>query len=34
MAGALIGVIATWVADTPDTPAQQTALAFGRLFRS
>ncbi|AZM55577.1 TetR family transcriptional regulator [Streptomyces sp. WAC 01529] len=34
LAGALIGVIATWVDDDAPAPAEETALAFWRLFRN
>lgn len=33
LAGALISVLATWVADEPPAPADEVALAFWRLFR-
>ncbi len=33
LAGALSGVIATWVTDDTPAPAQETALAFWKLFR-
>ncbi|WP_406383624.1 TetR/AcrR family transcriptional regulator [Streptomyces sp. NBC_01618] len=33
LAGALMGVIATWVTDESPAPAEETALAFWRLFR-
>ncbi|MFI8995624.1 hypothetical protein [Streptomyces sp. NPDC053542] len=34
LAGALIGVIATWITDDTPAPAGDTVLAFWRLFRS
>ncbi|MFC6064949.1 TetR/AcrR family transcriptional regulator [Streptomyces ochraceiscleroticus] len=34
LAGALIGVIATWITDDAPAPAGDRALAFWRLFRS
>lgn len=34
LAGALIGVLATWVDDDVPAPAEETALAFWRLFRN
>ncbi|UCM89080.1 TetR/AcrR family transcriptional regulator [Streptomyces marincola] len=33
LAGALIGVLATWITDEVPAPAEETALAFWRLFR-
>ncbi|WP_210635448.1 TetR/AcrR family transcriptional regulator C-terminal domain-containing protein [Streptomyces sp. GESEQ-13] len=33
LAGALIAVVATWVADETPASAEETALAFSRLFR-
>lgn len=33
LAGALIAVVATWVADETPASAEETALAFWRLFR-
>ncbi|MFI7274064.1 TetR/AcrR family transcriptional regulator [Streptomyces sp. NPDC049879] len=33
LAGALTGVIATWITDTTPAPPPETALAFWRLFR-
>ncbi|RSN54672.1 MULTISPECIES: TetR/AcrR family transcriptional regulator [Actinomadura] len=34
LAGALIGVLATWVDDDAPAPVEETALAFWRLFRN
>lgn len=33
LAGALLGVIADWITESPPAPAPETALAFWRLFR-